>query len=50
MTTPGTLSTFAEHLSEHGDVSRAARETGVPESRGKSLFAQIRRQLGWQAK
>jgi len=44
------LNTFAEHLSECGVIPEAARRTGISQQRGSQLFAQIRKELGWQAK
>lgn len=42
--------TLAERLAEHGNIKRAADETGVSHSYGRLLFAEIKRGLGWQAK
>lgn len=41
---------FAEHLSEHGDVPRAARETGIKTPYGNALLQRIRKRLGPQAR
>jgi hypothetical protein len=45
-----TLDRFAEALSEHGDLSRAAAAVGKSAAYGRVLFARIRKQLGEQAR
>ncbi|MBR2268298.1 hypothetical protein [Sphingobium sp.] len=40
---------FAEVLAETGDIDAAGRAVGVGHEGSKKIFAQIRRQLGWQA-
>jgi hypothetical protein len=41
---------FAEHLSQHGDVAKAAAQLGQSEAWGKRQFAAIRKELGSQAR
>jgi hypothetical protein len=45
-----TLEQFAEQLSEHGDVARAADAIGRHEAYGRNLLARLKRELGWQAR
>lgn len=45
-----TLDRFAEALSEHGSIPRAAAEANIHPSRGYQLFARIRAELGEQAR
>jgi hypothetical protein len=44
------LDHFAENLSRHGDIARAAAALGKSESWGKAQFRKIRKSLGGQAK
>jgi DNA-binding MarR family transcriptional regulator len=44
-----TLDRFAEHLSEHGDASRAATQLGFHEAYGRVLLQKLVKGLGWQA-
>ena len=44
-----TLNRFAEHLSEHGDTSRAAAQIGKAPAYGRVLLQKLRAELGWQA-
>lgn len=43
------LDAFAEALSEHGDVERAAREAGVGSRRGWKYLKRLKDELGPQA-
>lgn len=43
------LDQFAEHLSEHGDIERAAAAIRVPEGIGHNLFDTLCKRLGRQA-
>lgn len=40
---------FAEHLSEHGNIARAARECGRSDSWGRAMFRRLCDELGSQA-
>jgi molybdenum-dependent DNA-binding transcriptional regulator ModE len=40
---------LAEHVSVHGNISRAAREMGVSQQRASQMWRIIRSGLGWQA-
>lgn len=44
-----TMRLFGDALAETGRVSSAAAMAGVSNARGYQLFAQMRRELGWQA-
>lgn len=41
---------FAEHLSGDGDVQRASKAVGISWPYGRTIFARIKTELGWQAK
>lgn len=45
-----TLNAFAEALAETGDIAAAALTINVGVGRGKNLFTELRRRLGWQAR
>jgi hypothetical protein len=41
---------FAEHLSHHGDIAKAAASIGKTQAWGKAAFRQMRKDLGGQAR
>lgn len=43
------LDHFAERLSQHGDVEKAAAQLGQSKAWGRKMFTAIRKQLGPQA-
>lgn len=43
------IDAFAEELSRHGDVKRAAESLGKSYNHGRQMLGVIRRKLGWQA-
>jgi predicted outer membrane protein len=43
------VSEFAERLSIHGDVQKASKDLGISWPYGRTIFARIKRELGWQA-
>lgn len=45
-----TKNAFAEHLSLGRDVAEASRRMGITRSHGYAQLAQIREDLGWQAR